>query len=167
MCDMDMLVHNLHTVNRQFNLKKKVRPAKVSPVAPSYHSAGGPGAASEPERWHRCWGSEPRGGPCPTAAADTSTNTQAGATQLYQILSPGPEHNTQHGNVTLLLLHLDRWVGLPRADDPLPLSVATSPRSTTAGPKCESGSLLGRTSAVSQFRMSCVQPPADGAKIRG
>lgn len=139
--------------------KKSVRQAKISPVAQGHRSAGGPGAASEPERWRRCWGSEPRAGRCSTAAADTSRNTQTGATQVYhQILSSGPECNTDHGGVLLLLLHLDRRVGLSRADDALPLSIATSSRSTTAGPQRESGSLLGHTTAVTGSE------PPEGAK---
>lgn len=42
----------------------------------SRRSAGGLGTASEPERWLLCWGSEPPGGRCPTAAAGTSVKQQ-------------------------------------------------------------------------------------------
>lgn len=79
----------------------------------------------------------------------------------HKILSSGPERNTELGGFPLLLLHLDRRVGLSRADDALPLSIATSSRSTTAGPQRESGSLLGHTTAV-----TVSSEPLEGAKTR-
>lgn len=80
--------------------------------------------------------------------------THRGATQPHhQTLSSGPERNTERGGFLLpLLLHLDRRVGLSRADDALPLSIATSSRSTTAGPQRESGSLLGHNRSHCQLR---------------
>lgn len=79
--------------------------------------------------------------------------------EQHKIRSSGPERNTELGGFPLLLLHLDRRVGLSRADDALPLSIATSSRSTTAGPQRESGSLLGYTTAV-----TVSSEPLEGAK---
>lgn len=73
---------------------------------------------------------------------------RSNTTVIIRFPHPGPKHNTEHGDTALLPLHLYWRVGLSRADDPLPLSVATTSRSATAGPKCERGSLLGHTSEV-------------------
>lgn len=65
----------------------------------------------------------------------------------------------------LLQVFLNLRVGLSRADDPLPLSIATSSRSTAAGPQRERGSLPEHTAACAhcQLSLSPVHSPLEGA----
>lgn len=75
------------------------------------------------------------------------------------------KHVNRADGVLVLLPHLDLRVGLSRADDPLPLSVAPSSRSTAAGPQRERGALPQHTAACAhcQLSLSSVHSPLEGA----